>query len=456
MRTAEVGGIAGRARRAAGAAFGGLPAAFWWIWLGTLVNRLGSFVLPLLAFYLTGPMHRSAAFAGVVAALYGVGASVSGVVGGVLADRIGRKPTLVASLTANAASIIGLGYARSPLWLCLGALTVGLVTNAFRPATSAMIADIVPDHQRVRAFGLNYWAINLGFAVASMSIGLVVAFGYRALFYADGASTLLCVALIAVFVRDTTPREAVRAAAGAAHDVQDDPRTAGGDAGGGGLGAVLHDRVFVAFVAVFFLLLLVFQQCNAAQPMAMARDGLTAAQVGYISAVNGVLIVALQLPMVRRLERLPVARVIAVSGVVIGLGMAVPLIGSGVGVFALSVTVWTIGEIGCTPIASAVAARLAPAHMRGRYQGVYQIAWSGSSVLAPLTGGAAFAAFGGTPVWLGCIAVAVVAAVALLRLAPSLTRRLDEVAVREVVRLPEDAEPARAPEPAAATAAAAA
>lgn len=453
-------GVAGRARQAASTAFGGLPSAFWWIWLGTLVNRLGSFVLPLLAFYLTGPMHRSAAFAGVVAALYGVGASVSGVVGGVLADRIGRKPTLVASLTANAASIIGLGYASSPLWLCLGALTVGLVTNAFRPATSAMIADIVPEHQRVRAYGLNYWAINLGFAVASLSIGLVVAFGYRALFYADGASTLLCVALIAVFVRDTTPRgvprSAVRTAEGAGAVEGAGSAGVGAGAVGGkgqGLGAVLRDRVFVGFVAAFFLLLLVFQQCNGAQPMAMARDGLTAAQVGYVSAINGVLVVALQLPLVRRLEHLPVARVIAVSGLVIGLGMAVPLFGGGVGVFAVSVAVWTVGEIGCTPIASAVVAQLAPEHLRGRYQGVYQIAWSGSAVLAPLTGGAAFAAFGGTPVWLGCVAVAVAAAIALLRLAPSLGRRLDQTAARErAVRVPAEADLGQAAEPAAAAA----
>jgi hypothetical protein len=219
---------------------------------------------------------------------------------------------------------------------------------------------------------------------------------------------------------------------------------------------VLRDRVFVTFVAVFFLMMIVFQQCNAAQPMAMAHDGLTAAEVGYIGAINGVLIVALQLPLVRWLERYPAAPVIAVSGFVIGLGMAVPLFGGSVGIFSLSVTVWTFGEIGATPVSSAIAAQLAPAHLRGRYQGVYQIAWSGSSVLAPLTGGAAFAAFGGTPVWLGCIALAAVAAVALLRLGPALTRRINHATAllheREAVDVPDAAPLAQATEPAASTA----
>ncbi|HTJ68647.1 MAG TPA: MFS transporter [Actinospica sp.] len=434
MRTSGTSSIADRVRHGLRSTFGGLPAAFWWIWLGTLVNRLGSFVLPLFAFYLTGPMHRSAAFAGAVAALYGVGASVSGIVGGVLADRIGRKPTLVASLTANAASIIALGYARSPLWLCLGALTVGLVTNAFRPATSAMIADIVPDDRRVRAYGLNYWAINLGFAVAGLSIGLVVEFGYLALFYADAASTLLCVVLMILFVHDTTPR----AAAQATHEK---------DRRSEGLTTVLRDRVFVTFVAIFFLLALVFQQSTAAQPMAMAHDGLTAAEVGYINAINGFLIVAIQLPLVRWFERFPVARVLAASGIVLGVGMAVPLLGGSVGIFALSVVIWTVGEIGCTPISSALTARLAPAHLRGRYQGVYQMAWTGSSVLAPLTGGAAFAAFGENPVWIGCLVLSAVAAIAILRLAPALTRR---IARAETHRTTPAESPAPAPAPASA------
>jgi MFS family permease len=148
---------------AARSTFGTLPGAFWWLWISTLVNRLCGFVLPFLAFYITSPQHRSAAFAGAVAALFGLGAAVSGVVGGVLTDRVGRKPTLVGSLLANAATIIVLGYARSSWALAAGALAVGLATSAFRPALSAMIADLVPAEDRVRAYALNFWAINLGF-----------------------------------------------------------------------------------------------------------------------------------------------------------------------------------------------------------------------------------------------------------------------------------------------------
>lgn len=393
---------------AAQTAFGGLPAAFWWVWLGTLVNRMGSFVLPFLAFYITGPLHRTAALAGLIAALYGVGACVSGIVGGILTDRVGRKPTMVASLAANAGAIVLLGYAHSPMTLAGGALAVGLVGNAYRPAVSAMIADIVPDHDRVRAYSLNFWAINMGFSVSMMLMGVVVEFGYQALFYADAASTVLCALLITMFVRDTTPTAVIKAAA------VENPHA--------GMRTVLRDRTYVAFIATTLVVLVVYGQCNAAQPMSMAHDGLSAADFGRIAAINGVLIVLLQLPMTRWLKRFPQGHILAASSTVIGLGFAAMLFGHSLAVYAFSVTIWTIGEIGNTPTSSSIVARMAPAELRGRYQGLNQLAWSGASVLSPLIGGTLFTEFGGTPVWLGCLALAGTAGLLQLRIGARVER----------------------------------
>jgi MFS family permease len=406
-----------RLRLAATTTYGGLPTAFWWLWLGTLVNRLGGFIAPFLAYYLTGPLHHTAAFAGAIAALLGVGAAVSGIVGGVLTDRVGRKPTLLGSLVANAVTIAALGFARSPWLLAAGSLAVGLASTAYRPAVSAMIADLVPSSDRVRAYALNFWAVNLGFAFSMAAIGLVTTLGYRALFLADAGSTLLCALLIAVMVRDTTPGEADLAAAG--------PKPPGG------MGAVLRDRVYVAFVATTLVALFVLSQCNAGLPMAMARDGLTAAQVGWIASINGLLIVLLQMPVTRWLKRWPERQVLAVSYTVTGLGFSVLLFGHTLGMFALSVVVWTLGEIGTTPTNQAIVARVAPANLRGRYMGVYQMAWTGASVLAPLVGGAVFSTLGPSALWVGCLLLAGAAGLVQLRIGRHVEKRIDAVAQAE-------------------------
>src|SRR5215469_2695468 len=82
-----------RAVRFARRAAGGLPRPFWVLWAGTLVNRLGTFVEPFLALYLTGTRHLSLAEAGAVLAAYGAGSVPSQLIGGSLSDRIGRRAT---------------------------------------------------------------------------------------------------------------------------------------------------------------------------------------------------------------------------------------------------------------------------------------------------------------------------------------------------------------------------
>ena len=66
---------------------GGLPATFWYLWAGTLVNRAGAFVVIFLSIYLTDERGFSVAYAGLVLGLYGAGGAIGTTVGGVLADR---------------------------------------------------------------------------------------------------------------------------------------------------------------------------------------------------------------------------------------------------------------------------------------------------------------------------------------------------------------------------------
>src|SRR4051795_3106814 len=82
----------------------GLPAPFWWLWVGTLVNRAGTFIEPFLILYLTGPRHLSVATAGTVVTLWGAGSIVSQPIGGYLTDRVGRRFTLSFGMFAVAAA----------------------------------------------------------------------------------------------------------------------------------------------------------------------------------------------------------------------------------------------------------------------------------------------------------------------------------------------------------------
>src|SRR5438093_104938 len=151
-----------------------LPRSFWVLWAGTLVTRIGSFVLPFLALYLTEALHLSLSQAGLVIALYGAGGAVAGPLGGYLADRFGRRVTMVLALGLGGVGMIALGLVHRVEHLAPAVFLVALVSEMYRPAMQAAVADLVAPSDRVRAFGLVYWVINVGFAIG-LTLGGIVA-----------------------------------------------------------------------------------------------------------------------------------------------------------------------------------------------------------------------------------------------------------------------------------------
>src|SRR3954451_21126241 len=185
----------------------GLPRTYWILWTGALINRLGGFVMPLLALYLTGQRGLSVEQAGLTVSLLGAGSLLSGAAGGHFADHPGRRPTLVAALGLGALAMLHLAVARSPAHICVAAFILGLLGEMYRPAVSAAIADVVPSPDRARAYGILYWAVNIGFAVGSALGGAMSRYGWYLLFVGDAATTLAYAGIVWLRIPETRPAE---------------------------------------------------------------------------------------------------------------------------------------------------------------------------------------------------------------------------------------------------------
>ncbi|MEU7427845.1 MFS transporter [Streptomyces sp. NPDC040750] len=380
-------------RRAARETVSGLPREYWWLWTSTLVNRLGAFVATFMALYLTIDRGYSASYAGLVASLHGLGGVVSSLAGGVMADRMGRRPTLLVAQTATAASVALLGFMTDPVAIAGAAFLVGVASNASRPAVQAMMADIVPPEDRVRAFSLNYWAINLGFAVSSTAAGFIAEFSYLAGFLIEAGMTLACALVVFLKVPESRP---VPVGGKESRDAV-------------GLTAVLRDGRYMAVVGLSFLVALIFQQGSVGLPVAMGRAGFSPADYGLALAVNGVLVVVLQIPVTRFIEHRDPRTLLVASSVLAGYGFGLTAFAGSVGVFMLTVCVWTLAEIVNAPTQTGLVVRLSPVHGRGRYQGVYTLSWSVAALVAPLMSGAVIDRFGAQWLWAMCAAVGTVA-----------------------------------------------
>src|SRR5690349_1514697 len=130
-----------------------LPKPAWFLIGGTFVNRFASFAVVFLVLYLTRHGY-SFARAGLVVGVWGVGEVAASLVGGHLADRIGRRRTIALSMFASAAAMLVLSQVRTFWALLPVALVAGTASEMYRPAGAALVADLVPEGARVTAFAL--------------------------------------------------------------------------------------------------------------------------------------------------------------------------------------------------------------------------------------------------------------------------------------------------------------
>jgi MFS family permease len=357
------------------------------LFAGTLLNRTGGFVLVFLGIYLTEARGLTPAEAGYVVAAFGCGALAGAPLGGALSDRLGRRPPLVASLIGGGASMAVLGFVAGVPSIIVMAAVTGLLYEMYRPIVSAVIADIVVPDDRPRAYTLNYWAINIGAAIAPPLGALIAARSYPVLFAADGVTTALYGLLVWFALPETRP-------AGPLHDA----------AARVGTGAILRDRVFMTMCVLTFGIHLVFFQAFVALPLDMRAHGISTAAFGALMTINPVLIVLFQPWAGEVIRHRSPLTVMSLASLLLGVGFGMNAWAGSMPVYIAAIVLFTVGEILFAPASMSFVADLAPAPLRGRYQGVFAIAFTSAFAAAPALGGYIMTAAGARWLWIACLA----------------------------------------------------
>jgi predicted MFS family arabinose efflux permease len=379
----------------------GLPREVWVLVGGILITRAGSFAVPFLTIYLHRERGLSLGAAGIALAAYGAGGMVAALSGGSLADRLGRKPVVVGSPVLGGLAVVGLLATQAAVAVVAVSFVAGAVSEAGRPAVSAMLTDLTPYERRIDAFALFRLAINLGFAVGTGLGGLLITrYGFARLFVADAATSWIYAAIALALLVETRPARA--------------PETA--DHLPRGFGAVLADRVFRRFWLGTFIGGLVFCQPMATLALALTDRGMSTAVYGALISANGVIIITSEFWISGRSRRFPPPKVMALGSLLLGAGFALtPLAGRAIPVLLGTVAVWTLGEMLGSPTSQAYVSAIAPPDLRGRYAGGVGLAWSLAFTIGPFLGALALSA-GGPLLWLGSLALATVSAALFLSL----------------------------------------
>lgn len=372
-----------------------LPRSLWILFAGTFLNRFGSFVSVFLVLYMTSKGY-TAVQAGLAAGAYGLGSLSASFSGGYLTDRLGRRATIILSMFSSAATMLALSQAPTLFVIILLTGLAGLTSELYRPASSALLADLVPPEQRVSAYAWYRLAVNLGVAIGPAAAGLLISRSSLLIFLGD-ALTSIAFGLLALFALPESK-----------------PRTTDQNLEQTGLWKTLRDdHRYVLFLLGSTLLAFVYFQRLSTFALQIQAYGLSSAIYGFLLSVNGVVIIVLELPISNITRRFPAQPVIAIGWLLIALGFGLIAAAHTIALLILTVVIWTLGEMVHSPVSAAYVANLAPAHLRGRYQGIWGMMWSAGLILGPTLGTAVFSR-SPPAIWLLCGMLGLLAALLVL------------------------------------------
>lgn len=367
------------------------------------VNQLGAFSLAFLTVLLTRDLGASLGAAGAVGAAFGLATIPSRLLGGRLADRWGRRRTILTGLTGCAAAQLGLAAAPGLAVAAGCAVLLGLAFELYEPPSQAMIADAVAPAERVAAYALLTTALAVGNLGAGLIADLAGRTDLRRLFVADAASCLAC----ALVVRLALPADSRGEQDESGHEV-----AATG-------GHPWRDRALLTMTFTGTVYALIYMLMIVSLPLALTTYGLDAADAGPLMAVS-----TLTLVLARPALRIgPIAALSPGAAFALGYALlAVGLAGYGVGhtlpALIGPTMLWSLGNLMLMGRAFAVVSALAPRGAAARYLAVYGLSWGFATVLAPLLSTALIGAFGPGALWFSSAALSLAMALAQPRLLP--------------------------------------
>lgn len=351
--------------------FTGLSSKTWLLSFIMLINRSGTMVVPFMTLYLTGStMNRTLAEAGTVMGLFGLGSIVGAYFGGKFSDKIGFFKIQMFTLIFGGILFMVLGQIKSYPLICIFTFLLSSVNEAFRPANSTAVAFYSNPENRTRSYSLNRLAINLGWAAGASLGGLIASYNYELLFWVDGFTNLLAAVLLFVFLR---PQKIELKAEAKTEEV---PQAQ----------SAYRDKPYLWFIFLTTIFGFCFFQMFTTVPKYF-RDNLFLSEnyIGFIMAVNGLIIVGIEMVLVYILEQKKKTVFFISLGTFISaisfLSLLLP--GNAKYVTLFMILLITFGEIMAMPFMNTFWISRSNEKNRGQYAALYTISWGIGQTLGP-------------------------------------------------------------------------
>ena len=180
--------------------YGGLKKEIYILFIGRLVTAMGSFVWPMLTFFLTTKLGLSDGTATLMIATASILSFPAALLGGKLADRFSRKSIIIFFDCCTVSLYLLAAVLPLSIFSAILLFLAGLFQTIESPAYDALNADYSTSAQREKAYSLSYLGFNLGFIVGASVSGILFENFVRLAFCINGLSIFISTVLIFFFV----------------------------------------------------------------------------------------------------------------------------------------------------------------------------------------------------------------------------------------------------------------
>ena len=354
--------------------YGGLKREIYILFFGRLVTAMGSFVWPMLTFFLTTKLDLSDGTATLMIATVSVLSFPAALVGGKLADRFSRKTIIIVFDSITVRMYLLAAILPMTLFTAILLFAAGLFQTIESPAYDALNADYSTSRQREKAYSLSYLGFNLGYIVGASVAGILFEKFVRLAFCINGLAIFVSTVLIIFFVHKknaiTEDAESLNESYSEYEQPVDEKIS---------VLTVLRQRpVLIGMLLVGCLASMPVSLMGLLLPLqlkvAMGEAGATL--YGYLNSLNGFVVIVFTPILTVLLKKLTEIPKTIIGLLLFLVGNLFFSLGTGAFMLFVGMFIFTLGEVvevlGHNPYAS----RRVPASHRGRVGGISSVVHS--------------------------------------------------------------------------------
>jgi MFS family permease len=343
-----------------------LPRNVYILFFADIINSAGSFVYPFLAMFLTLKLGYGEYYSGFILTIVIAAEGVGRLIGGKLADWIGRKIVIIVLSASGAVIYIIIAFLKETILIPYLIILAGFLKSGAMPAINALLIDSTNKQNRNDAFSLLYLGHNLGYAIGPLAAGFLFINYISLIFLIDAITTFIALIPIIFYVKETLYKRAGLYL----NSVEIPP---GERAETGNVVKIFFKKPILygfAFISIIFSF--VYSQSSFSLPLFLNQlfGERGPKYFGTLMTINAAIVILMTILLITFMKKINPILNVAIAGILFAAGFGMLYYSRLFVFFIMSTFIWTYGEILNAVSSNVIIANYSPVTHRGRFNAI--------------------------------------------------------------------------------------